>query len=243
MTIRVLPGRPHPQGATWDGDGTNFAIYSEHATAVTLCIFDELGVETRVPLEERTAFVWHGYVPRVHPGVRYGFRVHGPYDPKLGLRFNPNKLVADPYAHAFDGKVDPRAPTAGEDDFEIDERDDAWGVPKSVVVDRRFDWQGDARPKIPWSETVIYEAHVKGLSRLHSQVARESRGTYMGVASAPIISHLISLGVTAVELMPVHECLDEPPLARRHMTNYWGYSTLGYFAPDQRFARQPGHQV
>jgi len=241
--IHVLPGRPHPQGATWDGEGTNFAIYSENATGVTLCLFDELGVETRVPLEERTAFVWHGYVPHIHPGHRYGFRVHGPYEPKHGLRFNPNKLVVDPYAHAFDGKVDPRAPISGGTEEELDDHDDAWGVPKSVIIDRRFDWQGDTSPKIPWSETVIYEAHVKGISKMNDQVARDARGTYAGLASAPIVSHLISLGVTTIELMPVHECLDEPPLARRGMTNYWGYSTLGYFAPDQRYARRPGFQV
>jgi isoamylase len=253
---RVLPGRPFPQGATWDGEGTNFALYSENATKVELCLFDELGVETRVPLEERTAFVWHGYVPEAHPGTRYGFRVYGPYDPKRGQRFNPNKLVVDPYAHAFDGKVDPRAPIFGYRDAasdgdgsspdapdELDTRDDAWGVPKSVVVDRRFDWEGDAAPKIPWSETVIYELHVKGISKMHPDVPRELRGTYAGLASEPIVSHLVSLGVTAVELMPVHECMEEVALLRRGMPNYWGYSTLGYFAPDQRFARRPGTQV
>jgi glycogen operon protein len=149
MTIHVLPGRPFPQGATWDGDGTNFALYSENATGVTLCLFDELGVETRVPLEERTAFVWHGWVPHVRPGHRYGFRVHGPYAPKLGHRFNPNKLVVDPYAHAIDGKVDVRAPIFGFRDGVMDERDDAWGVPKSVVIDDRYDWRGDASTKIP----------------------------------------------------------------------------------------------
>ena len=251
---RVLPGRPFPQGATWDGEGTNFALYSENATAVVLCLFDELGAETRVPLEERTAFVWHGYVPEVRPGTRYGYRVFGPYEPKRGHRFNATKLVIDPYAHAFDGKVDPRAPIFGyraavlggdgsSPDDEPDDRDDAWGVPKSVVVDRRFDWEGDTAPKIPWSESVVYELHVKGISKQHPLVPRELRGTYAGLASEPIVSHLVSLGVTAVELMPVHECMDEVHLLRRGLPNYWGYSTLGYFAPDQRFASRPGLQV
>lgn len=222
--MQVLPGRPFPQGATWDGEGTNFALYSENATRVVLCLFDELGVETAVPLEERTAFVWHAYIPSIHAGQRYGYRVLGPHAP--GHRFNPYKLLVDPYALALDGKVDPRAPV-----FD-DELDDAWGVPKSVVIDRRFDWQGDTKPLVPWSETVIYELHVKGMSKLHPQVPRELRGTYLGLASEPIVSHLVSLGVTTVELMPVHECMDEPALHKRGMTNYWGYSTLGYFAPD-----------
>jgi isoamylase len=235
--MEILPGRPSPQGATWDGDGTNFALYSENATGVVLCLFDELGVETQIRLEERTAFVWHGYVRGVHPGQRYGYRVLGPHEPKRGHRFNPHKLLVDPYAHTLDGKVDPRAPI-----FD-DEHDDAWGVPKGVVIDRRFDWQGDQRPDVPWSETVIYELHVKGVSKLHPHVPRELRGTYAGVASEPIVSHLASLGVTTVELMPVHECMDEPALQKRNMSNYWGYSTLGYFAPDQRFSSRPGRQV
>jgi len=235
--MRVIPGRPFPQGATWDGEGTNFALYSENATAVTLCLYDELGVETRVPLDERTAFVWHGYVPGVEAGQRYGFRVSGPHDPKRGLRFNDKKLLVDPFACAFDGKVDPRAPIFDDD------RDDAWGVPKSVVVDHRFDWEGDVAPKTPWSETIVYELHVKGISKLHPRVPRELRGTYAGLASEPILSHLASLGVTAVELMPVHEAMDEPALSKRGMTNYWGYSTLGFFAPDQRFASRRGEQV
>ena len=233
--MQVLPGRPFPQGATWDGEGTNFALYSENATKVVLCLFDELGVETQVPLEERTAFVWHAYIPGIHAGQRYGFRAFGLH--ALAHRFNPHKLLVDPYALALDGKVDPRAPI-----FD-DEVDDAWGMPKSVVVDRRFDWQGDQKPLVPWSETVIYELHVKGISKLHPQVPRELRGTYLGLASEPIVTHLVSLGVTTVELMPVHECMDEPALQKRGMTNYWGYSTLGYFAPDQRFASRPGHQV
>ncbi len=235
---RVLPGRPYPQGATWDGEGTNFAVYSENATGVELCLFDELGVESRIALEERTAFVWHAYVRGVQPSQRYGYRISGPYEPKRGHRFNPNKLVSDPYALAFDGKLDPRAPTSGDDS-----RDDAWGVPKSVVVDRRFDWQSDQKPLVPWASTVIYELHAKGFSKLHPGVPRELRGTYAGLASEPMISHLIGLGVTTVELMPIHECMDEPALAKRGMTNYWGYSTLGYFAPDQRFSSRPGRQV
>jgi glycogen operon protein len=233
----IRPGRSFPQGATWDGEGTNFALYSENATGVLLCLFDELGVESQLRLEERTAFVWHGYVPGAGPGQRYGFRVEGPHAPERGHRFNPHKLLVDPYAHAIEGKADARAPMFDDD------RDDAWGVPKGVVVDRRFDWGSDQRPNVPWSETVVYELHVKGISKLHPQVPRELRGTYAGLASEPIINHLSSIGVTTVELMPVHEVMDEPALSKRGMTNYWGYSTLGFFAPDQRFASKPGRQV
>jgi len=245
MSARVLPGRPFPQGAHWDGEGTNFALYSEHAHGVTLCLFDALGVETRYELEERTEYVWHGYLPGIGPGQRYGYRVHGPYNTSQGHRFNPHKLLVDPYAFAIDGKVDYRAPVHGYGaaNDEMDVRDDAWGMPKSVVIDGRFDWGSDRPPQVPWSETIIYEAHVKGLSRLHPEVPRELRGTYLGLASDPILAHLEKLGVTAVELMPVHECMDEPAVAQRGMTNYWGYSTLGYFAPDQRFASGPGKQV
>ncbi len=243
---RVLPGKAYPQGAVWDGGGVNFALYSEHAERVELCLFDDEGVETRLPLEERTAFVWHGYVPDLWPGQRYGYRVHGPYDPARGHRFNPNKLVVDPYALAIDGDFDYDAPIFGFDEAHEaapDLRDSARGVPRSVVVDTRFDWHDDAPPDIAWSETVIYELHVKGMTQAHSAIPPSLRGSYLGLASPQVLEHLRALGVTAIELMPVHHHMDEPALARRGMHNYWGYSTLGYFAPDQRFATGRGHQV
>jgi len=235
--MRPRPGRPHPLGATWDGEGTNFAVFSQHAWAVELCLFDELGAETRVPLPERTAFVWHGWLPGVAPGTRYGYRVHGPWEPAKGMRFNPHKLLVDPYARAIEGKVNPRAPVVGHTPAgERDERDSAWGIPKCVVAAGGFDWRGDAPPEVPWGETVIYEAHVKGLTKLHPDVPPALRGTYAGVAHPAVVEHLVSLGVTSLELMPVHESSTELGLARRGLSNYWGYSPLGYFAPDQRFA-------
>ncbi|CAN5818526.1 hypothetical protein BH09MYX1_BH09MYX1_12010 [soil metagenome] len=207
MSLQLLPGRPYPQGATFDGSGVNFAIYSEHADGVDLCLFDEAGVESRLPLRERTAFVWHGYVPYLRPGARYGFRVHGPFRPKLGQRFNPHKLLVDPYAHAVEGTVDPRAPIFGhsDDDADVaDTRDDAWGVPRAIVTGEEFDWEDDAPPLRPWSETIVYEAHVKGLTKTHPNVPPSHRGTYLGLTSPHVIDHLRSIGVTAIELLPVH---------------------------------------
>lgn len=246
MSLQLLPGRPYPQGASYDGSGVNFAIYSENADAIDLCIFDEAGAEVRLPLRERTAFVWHGYVPYLRPGTRYGFRVHGPYDPKRGHRFNPHKLVLDPYAHAVEGIVDVRAPIFGfssDDPSAPDNRDDAWGVPRAIVCGEEFDWEDDAPPLRPWSETIVYEGHVKGLTKLHPLVPPLHRGTYLGLSSPHVIDHLRSIGVTAVELLPVHEHSDEIALIKRGKTNYWGYSTLSYFAPSQRFASLPGAQV
>jgi glycogen operon protein len=248
------PGKPYPLGAHWDGEGTNFAIYSETAWEVELCLYDHPTADEparTIRLAERTSYVWHGYVPGVGPGTFYGYRINGPYDPARGLRANPFKLLVDPYARALAGRVDLRAhPFAfpfgqpGEDWVLDDERDDR-GVPKGVVTDGSFDWEGDRLPRIPWHETVIYEAHVKGLTMLHSEVPRELRGTYRGVAHPAVIRHLKSLGVTALELLPVHEIADEPFLVRRGQRNYWGYSTLNYFAPAGRYAyaRDYGEQV
>jgi len=235
--MRILPGKPHPLGATYDGNGVNFAVYSQDAEAIELCLFDAIGVETREMLRERTAFVWHGYVPGLVPGQRYGFRAHGRYAPVEGFRFHPQKLLVDPYARRIDGKLDPRAPvkSLGENG-ERNDRDDAWGVPKSVVIGDYFDWRGDERPDIPLHETVLYEAHVKGTTKLHPDVPAEQRGTYAGLGSPAMVEHLLSLGITSVGLMPIHESLTELQVQRRGLTNYWGYSTLGYFAPDQRFA-------
>ncbi len=249
MTLAIRSGRPYPLGATFDGGGVNFALFSEHATGIEVCLFDERGSETRVPLRAGVAHVWHAYVEGLVPGQRYGFRVHGPYAPKLGQRFNSHKVLADPYARSFVGKVDYRAPVYGyarraiEEDAEPDPRDDGWGVPKSVVEHDDFDWGNDRPPEVPWSDTVLYEVHVKSFTRLHHGVPSAIRGTYGGVASEAAIAHLKSIGVTAVELLPVHECVDEAPLFSRGMINYWGYSTLGFFAPEQRFAARPGAQV
>jgi glycogen operon protein len=252
--MMVWPGRPYPLGAMWDGKGTNFAIYSEHATEVELCIFDHpRDGEPRqcVRLRERTAFVWHGYLPDVGPGAFYGYRVNGPYQPAAGMRFNPFKLLIDPYATALAGPVDYAEHPWGYmldqpgEDWVLDDENDAAGVPKGVVIDNRFDWKDDAPPRIPWHETLIYEAHVKGLTIRHPDVPSRLRGTYAGVAHPAVVEHLKSLGVTAIELLPVHEIVDEPFLVRRGLRNYWGYSSINYFAPAGRYAqaRDYGEQV
>jgi isoamylase len=248
------PGKPFPLGAHWDGRGTNFAVYSELAWEVELCLFerpeDDHPART-YRLRERTAYVWHGYLPGVGPGTFYGFRINGPYNPGLGHRCNPFKLLVDPYARALAGSVNWAAhPFAypfdqpGED-WVLDDEHDDWGVPKGVVVDNAFDWQDDRPPLIPWHETVIYEAHVKGLTRLHPDVPPELRGTYAAVSHPSVVEHLKSLGVTAIELLPVHELVDDFFLVQKGLSNYWGYSTLGYFAPDGRYAhtRDYGEQV
>jgi isoamylase len=247
--MQIEPGAFHPLGATWDGRGVNFALFSEHAVAVELCLFDAQGRETRVNLPWRTAYVWHVYVPGLGPGQRYGWRVHGPFAPEEGHRFNPNKLLLDPYARALDGQVDLRgsvygyARDAGAGPQKLDDRDDAQSTVKGVVVDDAFDWGDDRPPRVPWHAAVFYELHVKGFTRRHPGIPEELRGTYLGLASEPAIRHLQSLGVTTVDLMPVHEHLDEPTVAARGMTNYWGYSTLAYFAPDRRFATRGGDAV
>ncbi len=235
------PGRPFPLGAMWDGSGTNFSLFSEHAERVELCLFDDDGRETRIELAERTAFNWHGYLPGVGPGQRYGYRVHGPYDPARGHRFNPAKLLIDPYAKAIEGPIGYQAarvlPYATDgDDSQPDAGDDAAAIPKCVVVDESFEWEDDRPPRTPWHETVIYETHVKGFTKLHPAVREDLRGTYAGLASEEAIAHLRSLGVTAVELLPVHHIADEEFLHRRGLTNYWGYSTIGYFAPHALYA-------
>ncbi|HEY1777447.1 MAG TPA: glycogen debranching protein GlgX [Solirubrobacteraceae bacterium] len=237
--IEILPGEALPPGATWDGAGTNFSVFSENAETVELCLFDADEVEVRVPLTERTAFQWHCYVPGVGPGQRYGYRVHGRWDPSAGHRFNPAKLLLDPYAKAIDGVVDwgaanamPYQPTGEVDaDLVADPADDAPAIPKCVVVDDNFDWQDDAPPSRPWDETVIYELHVKGFTRRLEAIAQEFRGTYAGLASDEATEYLRSLGVTAVELLPVHQFADESFLMERGLSNYWGYSSIGFFAP------------
>jgi isoamylase len=246
VSRQVWPGQAFPLGPEWDGAGTNFTLFSENAERVELCLFDEHGAEERIELHERTAFNWHCYLPGVGPGQHYGYRVHGAYDPKTGRRFNGAKLLIDPYAKAIDGAVDwnaantlPYVPGGGEDaDLTIDVTDSAPAIPRSVVIDPAFDWEDDdwARPRTPWHETVIYELHVKGFTKLREQVREDLRGSYGGLASSGAIDYLRSLGVTAVELLPIHHIADEGFLHDRGLTNYWGYSTIGYLAPHSLYA-------
>jgi isoamylase len=246
---RPWPGTPYPLGATYDGSGTNFALFSEVANGVELCLFDDEGVETRVPLSERDAFVWHGYLPSVGPGQRYGYRVYGPHDPENGHRCNPAKLLLDPYAKAVEGEIDwdPACFSyrwdEGEDSFNDD--DSAPHMPKSVVISPFFDWDYDRHPRTPYNETVIYEAHVKGLTQTHPGIPEEIRGTYAAVAHPVMIEHYKRLGVTAIELMPVHQFVHDSHLAEQGRRNYWGYNTIGFLAPHNDYASggQRGEQV
>ncbi|MCT1395791.1 glycogen debranching protein GlgX [Microbacterium sp. p3-SID338] len=248
MSREVWPGSAYPLGATFDGQGTNFALFSEGAERVELCLFDADGTETRVPLTEVDAFVWHGYLPTVQPGQHYGYRVHGPYDPAQGQRFNPNKLLLDPYAKAVAGEIDWGQSLFGYDFGDPDSRNDddsAAAMAKGVVVSPFFEWGGDRPLKTPYAETVIYEAHVKGLTQRHPEVPEELRGTYAGIAHPAVVEHLQRLGVTALELMPVHQFVNDSVLQDKGLSNYWGYNTLGFFAPHNVYAAggQDGQQV
>jgi isoamylase len=239
--IGVWPGSPAPLGAHWDGNSTNFALWSAGAQAVDLCLFDDDGREHRHRLQETTHQVWHGRVPGISPGQRYGYRVHGQYDPGSGLRYNPAKLLLDPYARAVDGELtlDPALfgfRPGSVDLAQPDARDSAPHVPRGVVVHDHFPWDGDRRPATPWSDTVIYEVHVKGATMSHPDIPPALRGTFAGLAHPAFIEHLRALGVTAVELLPVHHFVSEPHLLRRGLTNYWGYNTLGYFAPHAAYS-------
>ena len=243
----LRPGRANPLGATWDGHGVNFALFSEDATGVELQLFDDPGdapPTRRIRMLEPVAHVWRIYVPGAGPGQLYGYRVHGPFRPEHGLRFNPSKLLLDPYARAICGKVNYDQscfgyPQDGSNaDLLLNSDDSAARVPRSVVVDAQFDWGDDPRPQTPWPRTVIYEAHVKGLTARHPDVPEELRGTYSGLAHPAVIDHLKKLGVTAVELLPVHHHVDEKTVLDRGLSNYWGYSTIGFFAPDSRFSSQ-----
>ena len=234
MTDPVWPGQPYPLGATFDGSGTNFALFAENAERVELCLFDEEGFETRLRLSETTAFVHHGYVPDIQPGQRYGYRIHGEWDPASGNLFNPDKLLIDPYARAIEGGVlwsDAVFGYQRQHPDRMNDRDSAPFMPRSIVVDDRFDWGEDTRPKRPLFESVIYETHVKGISKTHPDVPEHLRGTFAGMASKPVIDHLVSLGVTAVELMPVHHFISEHTVVERRLENYWGYASIGFFAP------------
>ncbi len=242
MSRKLLPGRPYPLGAKPNSKGTNFALYSEHATSVSVCFFNEAGGETDcVELKEHTALVYHGLILGVKPGQRYGYRVDGPWNPTNGLRFNKAKLLVDPYAEAICGVVDWKQPIfpyslESGNDLERDDRDSAAGVPKSIVVARDFDWAGDCMPETPLSESVIYEVHVKGYSQRNPMVPKELRGTYAGLGHEASINYLKMLGVTAVELLPVHHFIDDGNLIDQGLSNYWGYNTLGYFAPMARYS-------
>ncbi|MDP9068924.1 MAG: glycogen debranching protein GlgX [Actinomycetota bacterium] len=233
----VWPGRAYPLGATWEGEGTNFAVFSENAERVELCLFDDSGSETRIPLPEITAFVWHGYIAGVSPGQRYGYRVHGPFDPASGKRFNPSKLLIDPYARAIEGDVDWGPEVFSypfldkKEDLAFSGADDAARVPKSIVVDGSFYWGDDHAPGTPWHDTVIYETHVRGFSITNPGIPEDLRGTYAGLAHPSSIEHLQLLGITAVELLPVHHFIHPQHLLEKGLRNYWGYDSIGYFAP------------
>ncbi|MDP9496344.1 MAG: glycogen debranching protein GlgX [Actinomycetota bacterium] len=244
----MWPGTPYPLGATYDGTGTNFALFSEVATRVELCLFEPDGSETRIPLPERDAFVWHGYLPHVGPGQRYGYRVHGPYEPHAGHRCNPSKLLLDPYAKAVDGQIDWGQPCFSYDwgdEGSYNEEDSAPHMPKCVVISPYFDWDNDRHPRTPYNETVIYEAHVKGLTQTHPHIPEDIRGTYAALAHPVMIDHYAKHGITAVELMPVHQFVHDSHLVERGLRNYWGYNTLGFFAPhgDYSSAGTGGQQV
>jgi glycogen operon protein len=247
--MQITAGKPHPLGASWDGLGVNFALFSEHATKVELCLFSSAESEKeeqRIELTECDAFVWHCFIKDIKPGQMYGYRVYGPYEPEKGHRFNPNKVLADPYAQCivrslqwddslFGYKIGDK-----DADLSFDERDSASAAPLCAVVDPTFMWGDDKAPDTPWNKTIIYETHVKGFTKLNSLVPEELRGTYAGIASEPVIEHLRNLGITALELMPVHHRVNNRNFIERGLNDYWGYNTLGFFAPDSRFASEPG---
>ena len=241
--MKVWPGSPYPLGATYDGGGTNFAIFSEVAERVELCLFDGDGVETRIDLPEREALVWHGYLPRVLPGQRYGYRMHGPYEPTAGLRCNPSKLLLDPYAKAIDGRIQWNEAMFAYRFGQPESYNDADSAPytmRSVVINPFFDWTNDTPLRIPMHQTVIYEVHVKGMTARHPKIPEDVRGTYSALAHPVTIKYLKRLGVTAVELMPVHQFVHDSGLTERGLSNYWGYNTIGFFAPHNEYASFEG---
>jgi isoamylase len=245
MYTIVYPGEPHPLGATWDGNGVNFALYADNATCVEVCLFDSVKDVTetvRIVLQEKTHQIWHGYVPGLKPGQLYGYRVQGPYEPRNGHRFNPNKLLIDPYARAIAGTIvvnemhlgyDPYSP---DKDMSFSKTDSAPYVPKCVIIDPSFDWEEDVKPKYPYHKTIIYEAHVKGFTKMHPDIPENIRGTYSAISHPVTINYLKELGVTAIELMPVHHFVTDGFLSDKELTNYWGYNTIGYFAPEAGYS-------
>jgi glycogen operon protein len=242
--ISVWPGRPYPLGASWDGEGVNFALFSEHAEKVELCVFDPKGRRevARIELREHTDQVWHCYLPEARPGLLYGYRVHGPYKPREGQRFNRHKLLLDPYAKGIVGKLHWSDAHFGysvgnpEEGLSFDERDSAPGMPKCQVIDGAFNWGDDRPPRTPWHETIIHELHVKGFTKLNSAVPTPLRGTYAGLATQPAVEYLRRLGVTAVELLPIHAFIDDRRLVGMGLRNYWGYNSIGFFCPESRYA-------
>ena len=249
--LQLWRGSHTPLGATLYQDGVNFAIYSQNAEKVVLCLFDENGNETQLELVEQTYKVWHGFVPGMQAGQQYGYRIYGPYDPEKGHRFNPHKLLIDPYAKATSGPIQwnpsifPYKEGDDSDGTSFDEQDSAAYMPKGIVIDDRFQWGADRSPRIPWSETIIYEAHVKGFTKMHPGVPEGIRGTYNGMCHPDVINYLKDLGITAIELLPIHQHVEEEHIQRKGLHNYWGYNTIGYFAPDWRYATNPrnGSQV
>ena len=245
MNILVYPGNPYPLGATWDGKGVNFALFAENANGVDLCLFDNTSQDVesvKIRMTERTHQVWHAYLPDVKPGQLYGYRVYGPYEPHNGHRFNPHKLLIDPYAKAISGTIEWHDAMFGyeiggaKEDLAPSGVDSAPYIPKSVVVDAAFDWEGDVMPKIPYHQTIIYETHVKGFTQLHPDIPKEIRGTYAGLAHPVTINYLKQLGITAIELLPIHHFITDRHLYERGLTNYWGYNSVGFFAPDVRYS-------
>ncbi len=246
--LAVWPGEPYPLGASFNGEGTNFALFSEAAECVELCVFDDDGAETRIELPETTGFVWHGYLPSIMPGQRYGYRVHGPWDPGRGQRCNPSKLLLDPYAKAIEGHVKWNPAVFGHRFDDLNARnpaDSAPFMPRCIVVDPAFTWGDDKRPGTPFHETVIYEAHVKGMTKLHPAVDPDLRGTYAGMAHPAVIDHLLELVVTAIELLPVHQFVQDQHLLEEGLRNYWGYNSIGYLAPHNEYSSvgEQGGQV
>ncbi len=250
MARTILPGRSYPLGAVWDGRGVNFAVYAEHAERVELCLFASVAPGARVEtvtLPEFIGHVWHGYLPGIRPGQLYGYRVHGPFKPEEGQRYNPAKLLIDPYARALAGQVNWAAPMFAyqlgsvDADLSYDDEDDAWGAQKGVVIDSRFNWEDDRPPRVPWRQSIIYETHVKGFTKCCNDIPAPLRGTYAGMASEPAIAYLRDLGVTAVELLPVHAFVDDKHLIDRGLRNYWGYNTINFFAPDARYSSSGDH--
>ncbi|HEX8155214.1 MAG TPA: glycogen debranching protein GlgX [Thermoanaerobaculia bacterium] len=247
--MKIWPGKPYPLGATWDGVGTNFSVFSEVATRVELCLFDEAGNETRIDLPETTAFIWHGYVPNISPGQRYGFRVHGPWEPGAGHRCNPNKLLLDPYGKAVEGGVQWNEALFGhyfnDPESSKNDADSAPFMPRTVVVNPYFDWSNDRNPRTPWHRTIIYEVHVKGFTMRHPGIPDNIRGTYAALAHPASVRHLKTLGVTAIELLPVHQFIHSSLLLERGLRNYWGYDSVGYLAPHNEYSSggQRGQQV
>lgn len=240
---RISEGLPAPLGATWDGIGVNFAVFSANATKVELCLFDASGEREveRIELPEYTDEIWHGYLPDARPGTIYGYRVHGPYEPENGHRFNPNKLLLDPYAKAHIGRLEwvheifGYTSGAENEDLSFDERDSSRFVPKCRVIDPAFTWSRDRAPRIPWDRTIFYEMHVKGFTKLHPEVSQQHRGTFAGLASQEVVDYIRSLGVTSVELLPIHAFVNDSHLLEKGLTNYWGYNTIGFFAADPRY--------